>query len=64
MQFKYISDSMAVVSLTSLDLRLIRKALKAANNSYYEADLEAAAKRLALDHSVEASLLKSEFDLE
>jgi len=66
MKFKYVSDSMAVVSLTSRDLRTIQKALKYSRISSYSLDdqLETAAKELAEDHKIEASLLRSDFALE
>jgi len=66
MEFKYVSESMAVVSLTSRDLRTIQKALKYSRISNYSIDvqLETAAKQLAEDHKIEASLLRSDFALE
>lgn len=66
MQFKYVSDSMAVVSLTSRDLRTIQRALKYSRISSYSLDdqLETAAKQLAEDHKIEASLLLSDFALD
>ena len=66
MEFKYVSESMAVVSLTSRDLRTIQKALKYRRISNYSIDvqLETAAKQLAEDHKIEASLLRSDFALE
>jgi len=63
MQFKYIQDSAAIISLTSMDLRIISAALKASGQSFYDSDLETAARQLAADHKIESTQLERHFDL-
>jgi len=64
MQFKYVSDSTAVFSLTSRELRTIQKALKYSRIHSFDITLEKAARELAEDHKIESSLLRSDFNLE
>jgi hypothetical protein len=63
MQFKYIQESTAILSLTSADLRRISAALKASGQSFYDSDLEMAARQLAADHKIESSQLERHFEL-
>jgi len=63
MQFKYIQDSAAIVSLTSADVRTIRKALEKMHYCCFDSELETIAWQLAADHKIETSLLVSEFNL-